>query len=303
MDLRSLLVVAGLTALCALRAVAQSPTGLDSAKIEQLSGLKGTFIRDENVFKVGKPRTDVKVQIDGWPMPPFMGLGSWAAFTPAHDGQVIMMGDTVVFEDEVNPAMSAAFDAGLEVTALHNHFFFDEPKVYFMHIGGIGDAGVLAAGVKKVYDKIAEIRAAIPTPGKSFGARIGGTNAITAAPLESILGAKGDVNQGMFKVVIGRRATMHGVQVGKEMGINTWASFGGTDDEAVIDGDFAMTANELQAVLKTMRKEGISIVAIHQHMSHEEPRYLFLHYWGKGKALDLAGSLKRVLDAQAAVKS
>ena len=107
----------------------------------------------------------------------------------------------------------------------------------------------------------------------------------------------------MFKVVIGRPATMHGAQVGKEMGINTWASFGGTDDEAVIDGDFAMTANELQAVLKTMRKEGINIVAIHQHMSHEEPRYLFLHYWGKGKALDLAGSLKRVLDAQAAVKS
>ena len=303
MNLKSLLALVGVTSLGAFPVVAQSPTGLDTAKIEQLSGLKGTFIRDENVFKVGKPRTDVKVQIDRWPMPPFMGLGSWAAFTPAHDGQVIMMGDTVVFEDEVNPAMSAAFDAGLEVTALHNHFFFDEPKVYFMHIGGMGDAGVLAAGVKKVYDKIAEIRAASPNPAKSFGAGIGATHAITAAPLEAILGTKGDVNQGMFKVVIGRPATMHGAQVGKEMGINTWASFGGTDDEAVIDGDFAMTANELQAVLKTMRKEGINIVAIHQHMSHEEPRYLFLHYWGKGKALDLAGSLKRVLDAQAAVKS
>ena len=299
MDLRSLLVVAGLTALCALPAVAQSPTGLDTAKIEQLSGLKGTFIRDENVFKVGKPRTDVKVQIDGWPMPPFMGLGSWAAFTPAHDGQFIMMGDTVVFEDEVNPAMSAAFDAGLE---LHNHFFFDEPKVYFMHIGGIGDAGALAAGVKKVYDKIAEIRAANPTPGKSFGAEIGATNAITAAPLETILGAKGDANQGMFKIVIGRPATMHGTQVGKEMGINTWASFAGTDDKAVVDGDFAMTANELQAVLKTMRQEGINIVAIHEHMSHEEPRYLFLHFWGKGKATALAQSFKRVLEAQSAIR-
>jgi hypothetical protein len=165
MDLRLLLVVAGLASLCASPAVAQSPTGLDTAKIEQLSGLKGTFFPDENVFKVGKARTAVKVYVDGWPMPPFMGLDSWAAFTPGHDGQVIMMGDTVVFEDEVNPVMSAAFDAGLEVTALHNHFFFDEPKVYFMHIGGMGDAANLATGVKKVYDKIAEIRAANPTHG------------------------------------------------------------------------------------------------------------------------------------------
>src|SRR6516165_10726411 len=294
--------ILGMMALAPLASRAQEIAGLDTAGIEQASGLKGQVIAEEKVFKIGKPRTDVKIAVDQWSMAPFMGLGSWAAFTPGHGG-AIMMGDTVVFEDEVNPVMSAAFDAGLEVTALHNHFFFDEPKVYFMHIGGMGDAGTLAAGVKKIYDKIAEIRAANPTPGKSFGAKIGPTNAITAAPLEAILGAKGDANQGMFKVVIGRPATMHGVQVGKEMGINTWASFAGTDDEAVVDGDFAMTANELQTVLKSMRKEGINIVAIHQHMSHEEPRYLFLHFWGKGKATAIAQSFKRVLEAQAAVKS
>jgi len=235
-------------------------------------------------------------------MPPFMGLGSWAAFTPAHGG-AMLMGDTVVFEDEVNPAMSAAFDAGLEVTALHNHFFFDEPKVFFMHIGGHGDAKALAAGVKRVYDKIAEIRAANPSPTKSFRGTIASPSSITAAPLEAALGVKGQSNQGMFKIVIGRTASMHGVPVGKEMGINTWASFGGTDDAAVVDGDFAMQENELQPVLRAMRREGINIVAIHQHMSHEQPRYLFLHYWGKGAAADLAQSLKRVLDAQAAVKS
>ena len=105
----------------------------------------------------------------------------------------------------------------------------------------------------------------------------------------------------MFKIVIGRQATMHGVPVSKEMGINTWASFGGTDDAAVVDGDFAMTAGELQVVLRAMRTEGINIVAIHQHMSDEEPRYFFLHYWGKGAAANLAQSFKRVLDAQAAV--
>lgn len=280
---------------------AQSPTTIDTVKIEAMSGLKGTFIADENVFKIGKPRTDVKIQVDVWPMPPFMGLGSWAAFTPAQDGKVMMMGDTVVFEDEVNPAISAAFAAGLEVTALHNHFFFDEPKVFFMHIGGMGDAGDLAAGVRKVYDKIAEVRAAKPTPTTGFPGRIAVTNAITAAPLEAILGMKGQSNEGMFKVVIGRSATMHGTRVGKEMGINTWASFGGSDENAVIDGDFAMTESELQTVLKAMRAADINIVAIHQHMSHEQPRYLFLHYWGKGNATVLAQSLKKVLDAQTSI--
>jgi len=283
-------------------AIAQPPSGLDTAAIEQATGLKGTLFAEENVFKVGKPRTDVKVQVDQWSMPPFMGLGSWAAFTPAHDG-VMLMGDTVLFEDEVNPVMSAALEAGLDVTALHNHFFFDEPKVYFMHIGGTGEAKTLAAGVKKVYDKIAEVRAANPTPQKAFPGTIVSPSSITATPLEAALGVKGQSSQGMFKVVIGRPATMHGVKVGKEMGINTWAAFAGSDEAAVVDGDFAMLDNELQPVLREMRKEGINIVAIHQHMSHEQPRYFFLHYWGKGKAADLARSLKRVLDAQAAVKS
>jgi hypothetical protein len=293
----------GLAVLAGWIAQAQAPASLDTAAIERASGLKGAMIADENVFKVGKPRTDVKIDVDGWSIPPFMGLGSWAAFTPVHGTQVMMMGDTVLFEDEVNPAMSAALDAGLEVTALHNHFFFDAPKVYFMHIGGTGDAASLAAGVKKVYDKIAEVRAASPTPGKAFPGAIASPSSITPAPLEATLGVKGQASQGMFKIVIGRPAAMHGVTLGKEMGINTWAAFAGSDDAAVIDGDFAMIENELQPVLHAMRKEGINIVAIHQHMSHEQPRYLFLHYWGKGKAADLAQSLRRVLDAQAAVKS
>jgi hypothetical protein len=283
---------------------AQTHAGLDTAAIEQGTGLKGQLIAQESVFKVTKPRTDVKIQVDQWAMPPFMGLSSWAAFTPAHiNSQVAMMGDTVVFEDEVNPVMSAAFDAGLEVTALHNHFFFDDPKVYFMHIGGHGETRALAAGVKKVYDKISEIRAANPIPVKSFPGKIASPSAITAAPLETALGINGQGNQGMFKVVIGRTATMDGLPIGKEMGVNTWAAFAGSDEEAVVDGDFAMLEGELQPVLRSMRNEGINIVAIHQHMSTEQPRYFFLHYWGKGKAVDLAQSLKRVLDAQAAVKS
>src|SRR5215510_121878 len=294
--------ILGMMTLAPQASRAQAIAGLDTAGIEQASGLKGQVIAEEKVFKIGKPRTDLKIQVDQWSMPPFMGLGSWAAFTPGHEG-AIMMGDTVVFEDEVNPVMSAAFDAGLEVTALHNHFFFDEPKVYFMHIGGHGETKALAAGVKKVYDKISEIRAANPTPVKSFPGKIATPSSITAEPLEIALSKKGQANQGMFKIVIGRTATMHGLPIGKEMGVNTWAAFAGSDEEAVVDGDFAMLEAELQPVLRSMRKEGINIVAIHQHMSTEQPRYFFLHYWGKGKAVDLAQSLKRVLDAQAAAKS
>lgn len=271
-------------------------TSLDTAKIEQLTGLKGTFSKDENVFKVSKPRTDVKIRIDNWPMPPFMGLTSWAAFTPISDSKVMLMGDTVLFEDEVSSAMSAAFDAGLEVTALHNHFFFDQPKVYFMHIGGTGTAEQLATGVKKIFDKVAEIHQSRPVPAIEFLGHIADKSAISPAPLEAVLGMKGQANDGMFKVVIGRTATMHGVAVGKEMGVNTWAAFAGSDEQAVVDGDFAVREDELQPVLKTLRASGIHIVAIHQHMTHEKPRYVFLHYWGKGKVLDLAKAVKQALD-------
>jgi Domain of Unknown Function (DUF1259) len=297
-------LVIGTVSLAPVHPLAQGSAGLDTAVIEQETGLKGQLISEESVFKVGKPRTDVKIQVDGFAMPPFMGLGSWAAFTPGHvAGHAMMMGDTVVFEDEVNPAMSAALEAGLDVTALHNHFFFDDPKVFFMHIGGHGEVKSLAAGVRKVYDKIAEIRAANPAPAKAFPGAIASPSSVSAAPLEGALGMKGQSSQGMFKVVIGRAATMDGMPIGKEMGVNTWAAFAGSDEAAFVDGDFAMMERELQPVLRAMRKEGINIVAIHQHMMQENPRILFLHYWGKGKAVDLAQSLKRVLDAQAAVKS
>ena len=298
---RVLIVAAAAGAAWAGQVHADQHAAMDTARIEQITGLKGTFSKQEDVFKVTKPRNDVKVQVDGWTMPPFMGLTSYAAFKPAHGSQAMLMGDTVVFEDEVTPAMSAALDSGLEVTALHNHFFFDQPKVYFMHLAGTGDPAKLAEGVKRVYDAIAQVRAAHADPQSAFAGNIPDKSSITAAPLEAILGSKGQVNNGMFKAVIGRTASMHGVTVGNEMGVNTWAAFAGTDDEAVVDGDFAMREDELQAVLKSMRAAGINILAIHQHMTGESPRILFLHYWGKGKATDLAKAVKSALDAQSAV--
>jgi hypothetical protein len=270
---------------------------VDGTKIEQLTGLKGTMNAEEGVFKVSAPRTDVKVTVDGWQMPPFMGLTSWAAFTAGKKEEAMVMGDLVLMQDEVNPVMSAAFEAGRSVTALHNHFFFDEPKVYFMHIAGEGPVEKLAAGVKAALGKVAEIRKGQPELAKGFGAPFApGQNAITGAPLDAVLGTKGQAKDGMFKVVIGRKAKMEcGCEVGKEMGVNTWAAFAGTDDNAVVDGDVVVLESELQPVLKSLRKDGVNIVAIHHHMSGEQPRYLFLHYWGRGPAKELAQAVGNAL--------
>src|SRR5207245_2594832 len=130
---------------------------------------KGKFNEKQGVYRVTIPRADVKVVVDGWKMPPFMGLGTWAAFTKGAHAEAMVMGDTVLFEDEVNAALSAALDNGLSVTALHNHFFFDQPKIYFMHIGGEGSAEKLAAAVRNVYDSIKAIRGPAPKPGNTFG--------------------------------------------------------------------------------------------------------------------------------------
>ncbi len=255
----------------------------------------------EGVLKVSFPRADVPIQIDGWKMPPFMGLTSWAAFSPGKAGtEAMVMGDLVVFEDEVNPVMSTLLDAGLEVTALHNHFFFDQPRVYFMHIGGEGSVAALGGGVKQALEKQREVRQKAAKPRERSGPPVPIKSAIDAAELELVLGVKGTSKDGMFKAVMGREATAAcGCKIGKALGVNTWAAFAGTDDDAVVDGDFAVTEAELQPVLKALRGGGIDIVAIHHHMSGETPRILFLHYWGRGKASELAATVRRALDLTA----
>jgi hypothetical protein len=265
--------------------------GLDTNRIAQITGLPGAWSAAEGVFKVTAPRNDLPVTVDGWKMPPFMGLTTWAAFIEGKKAEAMVAGDLVLFEDEVNPVMSALFASGVGVTALHNHFFFDDPKVYFMHIGGEGTVEKLASAAK-------------PQPTRVFGGAFApATNSITGKAIEDVLGVKGQANNGMFKAVFGREARMPCCcLMTKEMGVNTWAAFAGTDDNAVVDGDFAVLEDELQPVLKSLRAEGINIVAIHHHMTHEQPRTLFLHYWGKGKAETLARSLKKTLDVQKAVK-
>lgn len=267
---------------------------LDTARIEQVTGLKGKLSEQKEVFKVSQPRTDVKILVDGWPMPPFMGLTSWAGFSAGRKKAYMVMGDLVLFQDEVNPVMSALFDKGIDVTALHNHFFYDDPKVYFMHISGEGDLEKLALGVRAALDRVKEIRQAASSPMTTFGAKVlPDKNAISAKPLETIFGQPGESKDGMLKETFGRKTKMVcGCTAGKDMGVNTWAAFAGNDDNSVVDGDFAVLEGELQPVLRSLRKGGINILAIHQHMTEERPRIIFLHYWGRGRAVELARAVQ-----------
>jgi hypothetical protein len=292
--MKQLLILAAIFAATSISGLA----ALDTAKIDEITRLKGKFNEKEGVYKVTFPRDDVKVVVSGWQMPPFMGLGTWAAFKGEND-KAIMMGDTVLFEDEVNPVMSTALDKGLSVTALHNHFFFDQPKVYFMHIEGEGSVDKLAGAVRKMYDTIKSIRGPNAKPAESF-TEVGQVplpekNSITAGPLNEIFGMQGEAKDGMLKFTIGKKSKMHGVEISKEMGVNTWAAFAGSDDNAVVDGDFAVTEDELQPALRALRMAGINIVAIHSHMTHENPRILFLHYWGRGSAKKLAQAVEGAL--------
>lgn len=288
-------LAAGLISFDAAAAPKAPALPFDQARIEQLTGAQGKLDEKSGVFKVSVPRSDLKVVAAGVHLTPPLGLTSWAAFTRAGKHTAVM-GDLVLTEDQVNPVMSAALDTGLEVTALHNHFFWDSPKVMFMHIGGMGDEAELAGAVGKVFAKIRDTnggRGAVPTaaidPAKT---------SLTPEKIEAVLGTKGDLKDGVFKVVIGRTATMNGTDIGSTMGVNTWAAFAGADDAAVVDGDFAMRETELQGVLKALRGAGINIVAIHQHMTGESPRIMFLHYWGVGPTESLAKGLKAALATQ-----
>src|SRR5204862_8349468 len=225
-----------------LAPIAAKP-GLDTAKIEELTHAKGKLDEKEGVFKVTVPRSDLSISAAGARMMPPMGLSYWAAFTGSGK-KTMVMGDMVMLEDQVNAVMSAALDAGLEVTALHNHFFWDTPKVMFMHIGGMGDEAKLAESVGKVFAKIEETSGG---KGEVIQADIDTAKSnIDGKKIDEIMGQKGEANKGTYKVTIGCKTSMMGREVGNTMGVNTWAAFAGSDDKAIVDGDFAMTEQELQ---------------------------------------------------------
>jgi len=273
---------------------------LDAAAIGKAAGAAATAAPDGTV-RLAWARTDVAVHLDGALFPPAAGLGSWAALMPAKDGGAMVMGDTVVFEDEVDAALDAAFAGGLDVTALHNHFMHDAPHVYFMHLGGRGEPGALAAAVGGVWQAIRAVREKRPQPADRFDGAQPEAGSLDVAALAALLrlpAQRGD--GGVVKFTLGRSASMHGMAFDGSLGLTTWAAFWGGDERAGIVGDFAMTAGEVQRVLRALRAGGLHVVALHNHMIGEEPAYFFTHFQGRGTALDLARAFRGALDAQVA---
>ena len=295
-SLWTLMVIAVLTLACDSATAAS----LDAGAIGKAAGTKAT-LQSDGVVKIGWSRTDVPVTVDGMRLAPAAGLGTWAAFTPMAGNRAMVMGDTVVFQDEVDAAMDAAFAHGLGVTALHNHFFYDQPKVFFMHIEGEGAPTALAADLKAVWDAIKAVREAHPQPADGFGGATPKPGKLDAEALAKTVSHPAPVSEGVAKITVGREGHMDGQRIGASMGLTTWAAFSGSDALAAIDGDFIMTAGEVKPVLQALRKAGIHIVALHNHMIGTEPVFYFTHFWGKGKAADLARGFRAALDAQAGV--
>ncbi len=256
-------------------------------------GKQGDF--KANTLKVNIPRNDLTVTVAGVKTPTPFGFGGWIAMTKGQ-GMDVMMGDLVLTQDEVNPVMSALLDNGLEVTALHNHFFWEEPRVFYMHVHGHGTPADLARRVKPAIDligrntKTAAPAAASAAPGTT----------LDTAKLARIAGHEGEQTGAVYKITVGRddlKINEMGATINARMGLNTWAAFVGSGDNAAVAGDIAMKASEVTPVLKALRKNGLDVVAIHHHMTGTEPTIYFLHYWGTGPADRLATGFRAALDA------
>jgi len=282
-------------ALVAAAAVFAQNMPSDYAGVLKTLGKQGDF--KDNVLKINIPRNDLKVAIDGIATPTPFGFGGWLAMTKGEGENDVMMGDLVLLEDEVNPVMSALLENGLEVTALHNHFFFDSPRMFFMHVHGHGTTADLTHRVKPAVDLIGKAGPQHHYTVSGGNARVSGGQ-IDTAKIASIIGHSGEQNGQVYKITVGRD-DLHlkemGANINSRMGLNTWAAFYGTDANAEIAGDVAMLGNEVTPVLKALRTNGLEVVAIHNHMIGTDPAIYFLHYWGTGPADKLAAGFKAAL--------
>jgi len=260
-------------------------------------GKQGDF--KAQVLKVNIPRSDLKVTVAGVSTPTPFGFGGWVAMTKGHDGMDVLMGDLVLTQDEVNPVMSALLSAGLEVTALHNHFFWDEPRIFYMHVHGMGTANALANQLKPALGLIGASSAPTVTPAGNPQPPAEATPPLNTAELTRLAGHDGEQSGVVYKITVGRddlHLTDMGAVINARMGLNTWAAFVGTDAKAAVAGDVAMLASEVTPVLKALRDHGLDVVALHHHMTGTQPTVFFVHYWGTGPAATLAAGFKAALD-------
>jgi len=265
---------------------------LDTTAIEKAMGIKGRSNHGE--YKITIPQNDLNVEVDGFKIIPPMGLGTWIAFTPTSEGTMVM-GDIILTETDLKPVQREVIKQGLTITAIHNHFVRNHPNILYMHIGGSGKTDEMARKAKAVLDKVAESRGHDPAAGSVADVPY----SIDTKKLDDILGYKGEMSKGVYKYTIGRPDVSlkeHGVVVSTFLGFNTWAAFQGSPDHAAVAGDFTMLEDEVAPVIKVLVENGIEVVAVHNHMVHEQPRIFFLHYWGVGNAEQLAKGLKAALD-------
>src|SRR3954451_8282605 len=289
-------VVGGTVLLLASLASLAQAQEMPAAYKQVLDTLGKTGDFKDNVLKVNIPRNDLSITVANVKTPTPFGFGGWVALTRG-TGMDVMMGDLVLTQEEVNPVMSALLENGLEVTVLHTHFFWDEPRVFYMHVHGHGSPADLARKLKPAVDLIGKgSRPAAPAATAGSPAP---TPAIDTAKMAQIAGHQGEQTGSVYKITVGRddlKLTEMGATINARMGLNTWAAFVGTNENAAVAGDVAMLASEVTPVLKALRQNGIDIVAIHHHMTDTSPAIYFLHYWGTGPADKLAAGFKAGLN-------
>jgi hypothetical protein len=264
-------------------------------------GVKGKSNNGE--YKITIPQNDLSIMVDGFKIIPPMGLGTWIAFTPTKEATMIM-GDIILTETDLKPVQQEVIRQGLAISAIHNHFVRNHPNVIYMHIGGSGKTELMAQKAKAVLDKVKETRGGDPSKGTASSEPV--TNTLDTKRLDEILGYKAEMSKGVYKYTIGRpdvKLKEHGTTVTAFLGFNTWAAFQGTPDHAAVAGDFTMLEDEVAPVIKALVENGIEVVAVHNHMVHEQPRIFFLHYWGIGSSEQLAKGLKAALDQTGKIKN
>jgi hypothetical protein len=296
MNLKVWLVASIIAASLTTVAAAQD---IDWKKVDDILERKPVVSGD--VHRYGFPRTDLTVTLDGVTIKPALALGGWVAFKPMH-GEAMVMGDLALLETEVNPVMLKMIEGGLEITAVHNHLLRASPATFYMHIGGHGDPTRMALAIREALTVGSKTPlatpVAVPPPAVD----------LDTAQLDQIIGIKGQANGGVYQFAVPRRdpITENGIQIGPvgPMGVAIAIGFQPTGGgKAAITGDFVLSSDEVNPVIKALRANDIDVTAVHSHMLDEQPRLFFLHFWAKDEALKLAQGLRAALDKTASTKS